>query len=375
MQDPTVVFSFGMGVESAAIWRRWYADITTRALMVNGQRVPFDFKNLIIVTSQVGSEQPDTIRDMEKYVLPEWRDARVRFVELARAGHLEKDGIVVLQDTRNPVRLHQAGRWKLMDEMLMAGTVPQYAGEHRCALKFKAFVIETWMAYEFQKRLDAPVLHVWGYNADEPSRIRKSDMHVRAHNAEREVLLPERERTPLLVFGFNAAEPTRIERAAKYDGPHRIGCYPLAQWQWDRQCCVDYLRDEYGIVWQKSACGFCPFCEENYKQTPAGIDRMTRHADDTIAALLMEHVSLCFNTNGQLYRDTALWEIVKKHIPPVWEMFEVELSARPWALYEVRRVFNASAEKTAERKAAGKGPKVMVARSVRPLASGTRVDM
>jgi hypothetical protein len=54
----------------------------------------------------------------------------------------------------------------LSDELRAAGTVPQFGGEHHCSLKFKAFVIETWL----NENILGPV-HTFGYNAAEPARI------------------------------------------------------------------------------------------------------------------------------------------------------------------------------------------------------------
>ena len=70
-------------------------------------------------------------------------------MEVARRDHLEKDGFVVLADSNAPERMHMEGAYKLSDELRAAGTVPQFGGEHRCALKFKAFVIETWLRERF----------------------------------------------------------------------------------------------------------------------------------------------------------------------------------------------------------------------------------
>src|SRR6185503_10299365 len=100
MNRTPVIQSHGMGVESAAIFERWLADPSSR---------DFDLSDLIVITAQTGDEHDDTIRLMEQYQLPRMRAAGVRFVEVARAGHLESDGIVVLQDTREPVKLHQQG--------------------------------------------------------------------------------------------------------------------------------------------------------------------------------------------------------------------------------------------------------------------------
>jgi hypothetical protein len=119
------------------------------------------------------------------------RAHRIRYVQVARAGHHEADGIVVLDDTREPRKVHLDGAYKLSQELRAAGTVPQFAGEHRCNLKFKKFVIETWIQ---QEMAGEDYRHAFGYNADEHRRVEKSERAF----AERE---PVR-----VAFGFNADE-------------------------------------------------------------------------------------------------------------------------------------------------------------------------
>ena len=248
--DRIVIQSHGMGVESQAILERWVAEPESRPFVTWDQ--------LIVVTAQVGEEhKKDTIRDCEARMLPLLKERGVRFVELARRGFHEEDGIVVLQDTREPAKLHPDGVFSLSQYLMRSGTVPQFGGEHRCAMKFKAFVIETWLALEFQHlELTKPVYHVFGYNSEEVTRTDKSEYHIQRHNAEKAVKLA-RPKIPLMVFGFNSEEVTRVERSALYDGPSRVGHYPLDEWGWDRAKCIGYILQQAGIIWRKSACSFC----------------------------------------------------------------------------------------------------------------------
>jgi len=104
----SVIMSNGMGVESQAIWEHWIAEPATR---------PFkDWNDLVVVIAQVGEEhREDTIKNMEERTLPQMRALGVRLVEVARKGHLEEEGIVILQDSRSPERLHPDGCYKLSD--------------------------------------------------------------------------------------------------------------------------------------------------------------------------------------------------------------------------------------------------------------------
>ena len=91
--------------------------------------------DLIVITAQVGDEYPDQKMLVEQHVLPRMRAHRIRYVQVARAGHLEADGIVILDDTREHRKVHLDGAYKLSQELRAAGTVPQFAGEYRCSLK------------------------------------------------------------------------------------------------------------------------------------------------------------------------------------------------------------------------------------------------
>ena len=329
--DRIVIQSHGMGVESQAILERWVAEPESRPFVTWDQ--------LIVVTAQVGEEHKnDTIRDCEARMLPLLREHGVRFVELARRGFLEEDGIVVLQDTRQPEKLHPDGVFSLSSYLMRSGTVPQFGGAHKCAVKFKAFVIETWLALEFQHlELTKPVYHVFGYNADEVTRTDKSEYHIQRHNADRLIPAPK---PPLMVFGFNSEEVSRVDRARLYDGPNRLGHYPLDEWGWTRAKCIGYILQQSGILWRKSACSFCPFCAEATKGEPDAVRRWEESPEDTAKGMLVEYNSLCFNPRGHLYRDRALQDVVNRiGVTAAQEAFERKLLEIPWGLYRVRRIY------------------------------------
>jgi hypothetical protein len=348
--DEVFVLSYGMGVESDAILKRWITQPETRPFL--------NFDQLIVVTSQVGEEHlSDTIPNVEEFTLPLLRKHGIRFVELARRGHLEADGIVVLQDTRAPAKLHPEGVYKLSDELLACGTVPQFGGEHRCALKFKAFVIETWLAFEFRGEKKA-LVHAFGYNEDEQRRIARSQQSIAIQNKERTQSVGG---SPLVVFGFNSEELGRIERAKKYDGPARRGLYPLATWGWNRERCIEFLHQLHGVEWKKSHCSFCPFCGEAAKGLANAVARWHAAPEQTAHGLLVEFNSLCFNPRGSLFKDSTLLEMVRKRgVKPVLEVFERRLNAMSWGLYRVRRIYSK------------KGKAI---RAVQQMGAGSRLEM
>lgn len=328
MSAPTFVplLSNGLGVESVAIILRWLLEPETR---------DFPLEDLIVVTAMVGAEWPDTIADFEKHILPLFRKHQVRFVQVARGGHLEEDGIVILDDSRCPERLYADGAYTLTTELETAGTVPQFGGEHRCSLKFKAFVIESWM----EQYLSGLVRHSFGYNADELDRIAKCNAAMIARfeeaNPANELGSPAR-----VSFGFNADELERISKAQLYDRPLRISHFPLLLWGWNRQKCIDYIFEKLGIIWRKSACRYCPFA----RITADHIARQKEFPIDTGKAMLTERLSLAMNERGQLYSRQPLYQIVlNSGNTAAVEHFNREMNGHPWAIYRVRRIVHATA--------------------------------
>lgn len=354
---PTFVLSYGMGVESHAILERLIAEPESRPALLLCLR-----RQLIVVTAQVGEEnKSDTVPHVERRALPLMRENGIRFVELARRGLKEEAGIVIMQDTREPVRVHPDGVYKLSDELLENGTVPQFGGEHKCAMKFKAFVIETWMGWEFRGETDRPVWHLFGYNAEEKSRIANSEFHIARHNEDQAIAITPK--TPILIFGFNSEEVGRIERSRKYDGPIRVGCYPLAvdQWNWTREKCHDFILLQSGIDWKKSHCSFCPFCGEALKGEANAVARWNAAPEQTAHGLIVEFNALCFNPRGTLFKGRSLMELIVKHnVAAVLEAFNARLAGMQWGFYRVRRIYTA---------------KGMAVRCVERLAIGTRSEM
>ena len=97
------VLNYGMGVDSTAILLRWLE-------MTTAER-GFPLEDLIVLAAETGDEFDETRYLVETYVLPRLREHGIRFVELARAGEYERDGYVVLQDTRYPECLDPCPRY------------------------------------------------------------------------------------------------------------------------------------------------------------------------------------------------------------------------------------------------------------------------
>jgi hypothetical protein len=279
----TIVLNWGLGVDSTSILDRWLNEPHAR---------DFDLSELIVLTAQTGSEFPDTRECVEKHILPQLREKKVRYVQVARAGNLKGDGHVVLSDTTEPDRLHTEGAFKLLDELLAAGTVPAVQNR-RCSTKAKGRPNDAWLKD-----------------------------HIRG---------PYRQ-----VMGFNADEQKRVDRDSCYGGDNRNAEYPLMAWGWGRERCERYLFERFGIRWPKSACSFCPFS----RGKPEVLERFARHPEAAAEALYLEHVSLALNPLMTLYAGGSLRSKLDPAVhAAALRLFEERLSEAKWGLYQVRRVY------------------------------------
>ncbi len=325
-QVENTVLSYGMGVESTAILVRWCEDEDIR---------PCSLDRLVVITAQVGDEYGDTGRDVEAYILPMMRRHGIRFVQVARHGHREADGITVLDDSREPTKIFLGGDYKLSDELTRNGTVPQYGGVHRCALKFKAWVIEQWL----EANVRGHAHHAFGYNSEERKRITQSEHSFRER----------------IAFGFNTDETRRIDQSREYNTLTRQAFYPLLEWDWTRARCTDYIREKLGVTWRKSACVYCPF---NALKTDA-IDRHREHPEQVADALVLEHVSMALNPRATLYKGTSLIQIaMKTGNNEALAGYRKRIESVKWAQYRVRRIYTrkGQADRAVERLAVYSGP-------------------
>lgn len=351
--DTTYIMSNGMGVESVAILLRWIHEPET---------APCALQDLIVITSQVGNEYSDTLAMHEQYMLPLFRKHGIRYVQVARKGHLEEEGIVVLEDSRNPTRMYGEGHYKLSDELLLAGSVPQFGSEHKCSLKFKAYVIESWIA----DNVKAPIVyHGFGYNSEEMSRVESANEGIferndKALNSKVKAMMKLHKikgtGKHAIAFGYNLDEVDRYTKAAVFDCPTRLGFYPLVQWGWTREKCLEYIHQILGVKWLKSACVYCPFAH-NKQSLDDLIERHKRHPEAVADAMLLEHVALSLNPRQTMYASGSLIQLqVASNNYVAIEAYNKKLEETPWAIYRVRRIYNAGTDKkTGETDAEKKG--------------------
>jgi hypothetical protein len=108
-------------------------------------------------------------------------------------------------------------------------------------------------------------------------------------------------------IGYDAGETRRAENAAKRDDPKYEYVYPLIEWQWEREDCLDIIA-KHGITnVGKSACFFCP--SSRPKEI---VDLYEKHPDLLQRALNIEKQAELTTIKG-LGRNYAWSEIILMH--------------------------------------------------------------
>ncbi|WP_286131885.1 hypothetical protein [Mycobacterium sp. IS-1556] len=311
--------SYGMGVDSTAVLLRWLTDPASR---------DFALQDLVVLTAHTGDEFDQTLRDVEEVVLPELRQHGVRFIQVGRTQRkttASGEGVAVLDDSTAPQRLYVDG-YKLSDEMLSAGTLPQVGGARMCSVHSKGNCLDPVIA------------------------------SVTAGRRYRHVL------------GFEAGERARAEKDALFNTDRRTGWYPLLEWGWDRTRCSDFIVETTGRRWSKSACGFCPFAMATASGRQALLERYRREPQAGAQALFLEFVARSLNDRQTLITGGSAAALVDAAgLTEVQERYQALLADQPHALYEVRRLTRRSSKRPH-----GRG---ITARSVRAVAHGTREQM
>lgn len=274
------LLNYGMGVDSTAILLRWILDSASR---------PFPLKDLIVVSAQTGNEYGSTKTLVETYILPLMRSYGIRYVQVAKAGHSIRDGYTILSDTRSPDICHTEGDYTLGHAMRIAGTQPQRAGAHTCAMRWKGEVLDAWLKDTCSGEAIGPYL------------------------------------------GYAKGEERRADKCSDYECMGSEFLFPLLDWGWERQDCIDYIQAHLGIEWQKSCCVYCPF--QNAK---AAAERWEAEPEAGIYALMMESAALALNPRQNLFGTTSAFDVASDRLK---RLLLDRLDQTPWALYRVERIY------------------------------------
>ena len=302
-----VYLGYGMGVDSTAILVRWLEDPSSRNFPLN---------DLTVVTAQTGNEFPDTGDMVTTHILPLLRKHHVRYVQLARSGLLQEAGVTLLDDSTSPTMCYVGGDYALAQEWLHGGTIQTSGLQRKCSQKFKGWVIDSWLDHELDEEGEA-FRHAIGFNSEELRRVEKDQAYGSAEG-----------RQPF---------------------------YPLVDWDWDRQKCLDYIQVQLGVEWQKSCCVFCPFAGQGMERASM-IERHKKFPAEAGSAALIELQALTLNPRMKLYKSRSLLSVLDTSANDgAVEAFKQQREAVPWALWHVRRIYTApaSARRSVQKRVTG----------------------
>lgn len=285
------LLNWGMGVESTAILVRWILEPETR---------PFkSFADLVVIVAQTGNERQVTKELCETHILPLLREHRIRLVQVCRTGEKEANGYTVLDDSTKPTVLHTTIPHSLGHHFVLNGTIQRLGKPHFCAMKWKGFVLDSWIRNNIGDSGFGPYI---GYNKDEGKRVETAND-----------------------YGC---------RAEKY-------LYPLMEWRWSRARCLQYLFQVFGVVWEKSCCVFCPFQRKAEVQERWKAE--TTHPAELVEALQVAGQATAFNPRMKLFGTLSALDVAQAVNPEAVSLYDAWLESVPWNVYRVRRIFKAKA--------------------------------
>ncbi len=284
-QRPVVFLSYGLCKHSTA---------AAVELIENPARRDFDLGQLILANAMTGDEWQSTKEQVSNFLLPLLRAHRIRYVQIARNGSSERDGITVLSDTDQPAEVFTEGVYKLSDEMLQSGVVPSVCGTRKCSLKFKGWVLGQW------------------------EKANLAGLCVRK------------------IIGFHAGEQYRIKREERfYTGETAPIEHPLVGWGWTDETCIDYLSNRFGIEWKNSACDFCTFAGGK----PAVIERYRAEPQSGAKVIRIERTARAINPRITLFSRRSVEDLLRTDGNTVAiEEADRMLAEQRWKLMRVRRI-------------------------------------
>jgi hypothetical protein len=259
---PSVALSYGMGLDSTCLLLRWLEEPSSG---------DFDLSELVLVTAFTGDEFESTRDVVERHVLPRLRDNGVRFVQCARSQRLTTtrgDGVVVLDDSTRTEKLHFLGRYRLTDEMLSQGTIPQLGSFRSCSVHSKANALEPIIAALTQGQ---PYRHA---------------------------------------IGFEAGERARAAKDAQYNNDLRTGWYPLVEWGFDRAKAQEYVTALTGEPFPKSACSYCCFALTTETGRANQVERYRHEPQAGAQALMLETVARSLNPRQTLIAGSSAADLI-----------------------------------------------------------------
>jgi hypothetical protein len=83
---------------------------------------------------------------------------------------------------------------------------------------------------------------------------RVCSIHAKANCLEPVIAAITRGRRYRHVLGFEAGEKARATKVTVFNTERRVGWYPLLDWNWDRNHCLEFIANTTNRQWAKSSC-------------------------------------------------------------------------------------------------------------------------
>ena len=329
-QGVPVFLSYGLGWDSTCLG--------LMLLFEPGLR-DFDLSDFVWITAMTGKEWSRTRWLVETYIIPLLRERGVRYIQAARRGYHNKDGIVILSDSLDPqydstqCYTDCKGGYNLVTRLTAAGIVPlKAAGRRFCSSWFKAFVCDSLVELLVGQH---PRRRLIGFRADEAQRALKD------HNYGSEGLIV----TPTTaefryLLGFRADEAQRAMQDNQSRTFREIFEFLLIQWGINQAECYKYVRDRLQVEWRKSACTICCFSAQAGSRTLIQTS-FALQPEAGAEACWLEFVAMCLNPTQKLYDKTSVQDVlIKGGNTTAIALFHAQVEQwQHWAVYQVKRVF------------------------------------
>jgi hypothetical protein len=299
----------------------------------------FALEDLVWITGMTGREWSRTRWLVETFIIPILREQDVRYIQAARRGYKNKEGIVILSDSLDPqydssqCYTDSKGGYNLLQRLMEAGIVPLKANGRRfCSSWFKQFVCDALVELLVGQH---PRRRLIGFRADEERRALKD----RNYGKEQLTVTPTEAEFRYLL-GFRADEVKRAEQDQQTSQFREVFEFPLLKWGIKEAECHRYVIDRLQVQWRRSACTFCCFSGQSGSRALM----QASFADQPEAgaeACWLEFVAMCMNPTQKLYGKTSVQDLLIRggNTEATAQFQKLVEDWQHWAVYQVRRVF------------------------------------
>jgi len=325
-----VFLSYGLGWDSTCLG--------LMLLFEPGLR-DFALEDFIWITGMTGKEWARTRYLVETFILPLLRDQGVRYIQSARRGYKNKEGIVILSDSIDPqydwtqCYTDCKGGYNLLQRLIEAGIVPLKANGRRfCSNWFKQFVCDTLVELLVGQH---PRRRLIGFRADEEQRALKD----RNYGKEQLIVTPTEVEFRYLL-GFRADEVKRAEQDQQTSQFREVFEFLLLKWGIKEAECHKYVIDRLKVQWRRSACTFCCFSGQSGSRALMQAS-FAAQPEAGAEACWLEFVALCMNPTQKLYGKTSVQTLLIRggNTAAIAQFQALVDNWQHWAVYQVRRVF------------------------------------